>query len=95
MSNQSTRPRKILRCGGVRAVVWRNEQTSGDGDSFTVESVKFNRRYRKNDGEWDSSTSFRKNDLPKLAVVCQRAYEYLNMKESEKESETQPAVDGD
>lgn len=68
--------------------MWQNERKSGDR-SFTVGSVTFSRRYRKKDGQWDSSDSFDRNDLPKLRVVCERAYEFLTMKDSEKESETQ------
>lgn len=72
-------PKKRFKCGGVTAAVWENEQTANDG-TFTVKSVTFSRRYKKSDGEWDSTSSFRKNDLPKLQVVCQQAYEYLNAK---------------
>ncbi len=72
-------PKKRFVCGGVQVAIWENEQTANDR-TFTVESVTFSRRYKKSDGEWDSASSFRKNDLPKLQVVCQRAYEYLNAK---------------
>lgn len=78
-------PKKRFKCGGVTAAVWENEQATNDG-TFTVESVTFSRRYRKSDGEWDSTSSFRKNDLPKLQVVCQQAYEFLNAKQPQTES---------
>jgi len=78
-------PKKRFKCGGVTASVWENEQTANDG-AFTVESVSFSRRYRKSDGEWDSAASFCKNDLPKLQVVCQQAYEFLNAKQPQTES---------
>jgi hypothetical protein len=87
-NSKMSSPKKRFRCGGVAASVWENERTA-DGRTFTVESVTFSRRYKKNDGSWDSSSSFRPNDLPKLQVVCVRAYEYLNAKEPDRESETQ------
>lgn len=80
-------PKKRFRCGGVSASVWENEQTTSDG-TFTVESVTFSRRYRKSDGQWDSVSSFRKNDLPKLEVVCRKAYEFLNAKRTKDDPET-------
>ncbi len=58
-------PKKRFRCGGVQVAIWENEQTANDG-TFTVESVTFSRRYKENDGEWDSTSLFRINDLPKL-----------------------------
>ena len=78
-------PKKRFRCGGVFASVWENEQMANDG-TFTVESVTFSRRYKKGNGEWDSTSSFRKNDLPKVAVVCQKAYEFLNSKQPQTKS---------
>lgn len=83
-------PKKRFKCGGVTAAVWENEQATNDG-TFTVESVTFSRRYKKSDGEWDSTSSFRKNDLPKLQVVCQQAYEFLNAKQPQ----TQSSGEGD
>jgi len=80
-------PKKRFRCGAVFAAVWENEQTANDG-TFTVESVTFSRRYRKSDGEWDSTSSFRKNDLPKIEIVCRKAYEFLNAKRTKKGPET-------
>ena len=87
-------PKKRFRCGGVSASVWENEQTTSDG-TFTIESVTFSRRYRKSDGQWDSVSSFRKNDLPKLEVVCRKAYEFLNTKETEQELKTEGAAEED
>jgi len=80
------RPKKRFRCGGVSALIWENEQTTSD-ETFTIESVTFSRRYKKNDGQWDSTSSFRRNDLPKLEVVCRKAYEYLNERQIEPEPE--------
>ena len=39
--------------------------------------------YKDKDGEFKHTDSFRDNDLPKLVLVAQRAYEYLTMKEEE------------
>jgi hypothetical protein len=76
--------KKRFTCGGVSASVWEHERES-DGRTFLVESVTFNRRYRKSSGEWDSTKSFGRNDLPRLEVVCRKAYEFLNEKGDEKQ----------
>jgi hypothetical protein len=85
-------PKKRFKSGGVSALIWENEQIANDG-TFTVESVTFSRRYKKNDGQWDSTSSFRKNDLPKLEVVCRKAYEFLNTKETKQEPEVENPTD--
>lgn len=41
------------------------------------------------EGACGSSTSFRKNDLPKLEVVCRRAYEFLNRTQVQEDREGQ------
>ena len=86
-------PKKRFQCGGVVASVWENEQTGDDG-TFTVEVVRFSRRYKNSEGKWRSSASFRKNDLPKLEVVCRKAYEFLNVREVAKETETASVAEG-
>jgi hypothetical protein len=83
-------PKKKFQCGGVVATVWENEQTGNEG-AFTVESVGFSKRYKRNDGSWDSTNSFRKNDLPKIQLVCQKAYEYLNERRTDQEPGSEPA----
>ena len=75
------KPKKCFKSGGVRALIWENERKTNDG-VFTVESVTFSRRYKTSGGQWDSTCSFRKNDLPKLEVVLRQAYEFLNAKKT-------------
>jgi hypothetical protein len=76
------RAKKRFVCGGVSASVWEQERES-DGDVFLAESVTFSRRYKNQSGGWSSTKSFRKNDLPRLQVVSQRAYEFLNERDGE------------
>jgi len=88
------KPTKRFVCGGVEAGIWENEQTAGDR-TFTTRSVSLSRRYRNSNGEWGWSTSFRKNDLPKVAVVCDEAYRYLNTKEADEEHEGSTPAESD
>jgi len=88
------KPKKTFKCGGVRAKIWENEQT-GDKGPFVVKSVSFDRSYKKSDGKWDSSPYFRKNDLPKLEVVCRKAFEFLNKRQKEQEPEVDSSREED
>ncbi|MBW2124006.1 MAG: hypothetical protein JRH07_19475 [Deltaproteobacteria bacterium] len=78
-------PKKRFVCGGVSASVWEDERESSGG-TFLAKSVTFSRRYKRSDGEWDSTSSFKKNDLPRLEVVCRRAYEFLNERDGKKDT---------
>ncbi len=78
-------PEKRIKAGAVSATVWKNQAKTtnsefGDGSYYTV---AIDRRYKDKDGKWQSTTSFRLNDLPRVSLVMQKAYEYLVLKEPE------------
>ena len=66
-----------FRAGQVSAALWRNDiQVNGQ----TIKALKatVQRRYKdKDSGEWKSSTSFSRNEIP-LAIYClQKAFEKI------------------
>ncbi len=65
-----------FRAGQVSAALWENEiQTAGR--TVTVLKATIQRRYRDTDGQWKSSTSFSRNEIP-LAIHClQKAFEKM------------------
>ena len=84
MSQQSPQqPVKEFRAGGVSAAIWKNE--TADGDRTLVQhSVRIQKRFReKASGEWKNSDYFFPNDLPKLVLVAQQAWEYISLRASE------------
>jgi hypothetical protein len=78
-------PEKEFRTGAIRAAVWRNSRKAPDGREFEALSVRVERRYQDKDGNWQSTSSFRLNDLPRLALVVQKAYEYAVLADGEAE----------
>jgi hypothetical protein len=74
----------------MAASIWRNE-SKRDGRTITRHSVRVQKRYRKEDGSYESSESLFPDDLPKLIVVAQQAFEFICLKEgktSEEETRT-------
>lgn len=69
------------RAGAVKADTWENK--SQEGQSFFTVSVQ--RSYKDKQDQWQTTTSFRINDLPKLILVLQKTYEHGVL--SEKDSE--------
>lgn len=71
-------PLKKFRAGAVSATVWSNQTKDGENE---YKSISFERSYKDQDGAWKTTTSLRMNDLPKAALVLQKAYEYLTLNE--------------
>lgn len=78
-------PIMVYRAGGIRASIFENTVETHGTDVHTklsTPSVKIQRCYKAN-GEWKTTDSFRVNDLPKVALVAQKAYEFLALTEPE------------
>ena len=74
-------PEKKFSTGALSATVWENQGKSKDGEEISFRTVTFQRRYKDKNGDWQSTTNLRLNDLPRASLVLQKAYEYLVMKE--------------
>ncbi len=74
-------PEKKFSTGGLTATIWENQGKSKTGEEVSYKTVSFQRRYMDKNGEWQSTSTLRTNDLPKASLVLQKAYEYLVMKE--------------
>ena len=77
-------PEKKFRAGAVSATIWRN-QTERDGKIVEFRTVSFERSYQDKSGEWNTTNSLRVSDLPRAALVLQKAYEYITLKENNEE----------
>jgi hypothetical protein len=65
-----------FKAGQVSAAVWENEVTT-NGRQVTMLKASVQRRYKDKDGQWKSSMSFSRNEIP-LAIYClQKAFEHI------------------
>ena len=62
-------PVHSIRFGNTKAAIWLNKNGSY--------GVTFERIYKDAEGNWKSSASFGRDDLPKLVKVSQAAYEWI------------------
>jgi len=67
------------RAGLVKADVWEN--TSSEGKTFKTVSVQ--RSYKDKEDKWQTTTSFRVNDLPRLQLVLAKVYEKTVLSEQD------------
>ncbi len=80
-------PEKKFRAGGVTATIWSNELTGKNGKPFKVNNTNIAKSYKDKDGQWKETDSFQLQDLPKVALIAQKAFEYLVMGKGKDEEE--------
>ena len=79
----TNKPEEKFRAGGVTATVWENNGTDKEGKPVTFNTIAIERNYTDKEGKWQTTSSFRVLDLPKVALVANKAYECLVMKQSQ------------
>jgi len=90
MSQQnSSKPIKDFRSGGIQASVWRNE-VQKDGDTVVRNSVKIQKRFKNEKGDYENTDYYFRDDLPRLILVAQKAFEFIALKESKDAEESVP-----
>ncbi len=75
-------PERKFRAGPVSATIWQNAGRGSAGEPVTYKTVSLQRVYKDKNGAWQSTNSLRLADIPKAAVVLQKAYEYLVLREN-------------
>ena len=58
------KPVAKFKAGQVSAALWENEITTKNGHKATVLKATVERRYRDRDGNWKSSGSLSRNEMP-------------------------------
>jgi len=84
MENQNKIEKKFS-TGVISATIWKNQGKTKEGEETEFNTISIDRRYKDKDGEWKSTSSIRINDLPKVALVANKAYEYLVLKSEDSE----------
>jgi hypothetical protein len=79
---ESSHPEKTFRAGLLSASVFRNTVTVGD-EQRLIPKVTFQKRYKKPDGEWATTSSLDVHEIPKAILVLEKAYEYLVSRETD------------
>lgn len=70
-------PERKFRAGAITATVWKNVGHKADGEETEFRTISIERGYQDKEGNWQKTNSMRVNDLPKLQVVLQKAYESI------------------
>jgi hypothetical protein len=84
---QGDKPVKEFRAGSVRASIWQDEIAGKDDGTFSVFSVRVEKRYKDSAGNWQSTTRFKRGDLADLELVVFKAREYISVTERQPDEE--------
>ena len=79
--SNSRKPVQQFKVCGIQVAIWRNE--SKECQEFS--SISMDKRYKIGE-EWRSTTSLKASDLPKAILALQKAYEFLSVKDFQKDS---------
>lgn len=85
MTEQGNKPIKEFKAGTVRAAIWKEDRE--DAGRQTVRfSVKIEKRYYDEaNKEWRNTDYFFANDLPRLRLVAERAFEFIVLRGESKD----------
>ena len=83
VKKQVNKPEQKFRAGAISATIWVNQAKNKDKEIVEYRTISVERNYQDKEGKWNSTNSFRLNDLPKVSLVVNKAYEYLLLKQQE------------
>jgi len=83
MKNVKNLPEKEFRAGAIRATIWKNKGKTKDGDETEFNTISFERSYMDKEGEWQTTSTLRVNDLPRAQMVLKKAYEHLVLRQED------------
>jgi len=73
MAKTANKPVHEVRLGRIKAAIWENETQNG----AVRHNVTFQRIYQDEAGQWASSESFGRDDLPLVAKVADLAHTWI------------------
>ena len=83
MAEHGNKPIKEFKACTVRAAIWK-EDRQDVGRQTVRYSVKIEKRYFDEDSkEWRNTDYFFANDLPRLRLVAERAFEFIALRETD------------
>mgnify|MGYP006311204373 CR=1 FL=1 len=80
------RPVAKFSAGQVSAAIWENEVTTKAGKTVTMLKATVERRYKDRDGQWKSSGSFNRNEIPFVIYCLQKSLDHIITSQQEEDS---------
>jgi len=82
MTQYTQSPNKEVRAASIKAAIW-GEEREEEGRTVVRHTVRIQKRYLDKDSdEWRTTEYFFPNDLPRLCLVAEKAFEYIALSAS-------------
>jgi hypothetical protein len=82
MTDDNKRPIKEFRAGCIRASIWSKKREK-DGRTIDQNTVRIEKRFfDEKTKEWKASDCFFVDELPRLRLVAERAFDFIVLRES-------------
>jgi hypothetical protein len=78
MSEQKNKPVKNFKAGACQASIWRQE-AQNNGQTVVRYSVKLQKQFKNDKGDWQATDYLFPEDLPKIELVVRKAFEYVSL----------------
>ena len=82
MSQEKSKPVKSFKAGTIQASIWRKESQQ-DGKTVVRYSVRIQKQYKNEKGEWLNSDYYLPDELAKLESIVRKSFDFISVKESE------------
>ena len=86
LGDENMAPVKKFSAGSISCALWENEATV-NGRKMTLLKASLDRRYKDKDGQWKSSGSFGRNEIPQAIYCLLQAYAAMVSESSEEVGE--------
>ncbi|MFH1638374.1 MAG: hypothetical protein ABIB71_08165 [Candidatus Woesearchaeota archaeon] len=80
---ETNKPEIKFRASAITATVWKNTGKTKDDKEYEFLTTQIERSYKDKDDKWQKTSSFRADDLPKVILVAQKAYEFIALQGNE------------
>ena len=90
MSQQEKdKPVKSFSAGKIQVSIWRQE-INKDGQTIVRHSVRIQKQYKDDKGEWQNTDYYFPEELAKLESLVRKAFDFILVKESKDAGESIP-----
>jgi hypothetical protein len=87
MSQKNNKPVKSFKASNVEASVWM-QKVKRNGKTVIRHSVRIQKQFRNKDGDYEKTDCYFRDDLPKLRLVVDKAFEFIALGNSETAEDT-------
>jgi hypothetical protein len=95
---EKNHPVEVFQSGRVKASIWQDQKVINN-DLVNVHTIKIERSYKNDFGDWINTNFFFVDDLPKVVLVANEAFRFLRLtppetEPSDKKSDIQECKEG-